>query len=271
MPTTVEEMFGRVRGEDRAERSYLVRGTTDEAAARSATLAQAPAIVGGYRHREASARELENSVAGAFQVDVTWSTGETKAPPIEDGDREYSFSVQPAGYHVKQSRETIGVYPNTSATPRFGGAINVDSDLQVQGVDWPPPASNVFTVSAHVDAARVTQTYFRSLCALAGQMNSGTFEGFPAGELLFLGATGNRRGAGPWRLDFNLGFLRNETGLAVDKITIAEKLGWDVLWVHYKTRQQGGLNTPVVVRPVAAYVERICEQVDFGLLEPPPL
>lgn len=272
MAITVEELFGRGKGDKSHARSYVVKGTTDPDAAETAALAEAPVTASGFGVRSARARELpaRDSVGGAFEVSVLWSSGSGSPSSEADGSVEYSFRIQPASAMVKQSRSTQGYYPAAASTPQFGGAINVDTDLKVQGVQWPPPASQVLGFDGTYDAARVTQSYFRQLCLLAGRVNDATYTGFPSGELLFLGATGRRRGLGPWQIHFDLGFLPNETSITLGGITVATKLGWDYLWPFYKIQphNDGSDDVAMVVKPRSIYVERIAQLGSFGGLEP---
>ena len=272
MPIEVNETFDR-GGDDRSVyREYLVTGTEVESAAKTAALNDAPASLDGYASRSSSARELASGpdVGGAFIVRVSWSSGSSSPPEETAGFTEYSFEVNPASYTVYQSRSTVGVYPNTASTKRFGGAINVDSDGNVQGVQWPPPAAQVFSQTVSLDPAVITQSYYRQLCVLAGSVNSEAFLGFPPGELIFLGASGSRQGAGLWRITYRFGFLPNETDVAVGDLTVLTKNGWDLLWVYYSQQEHfdGADVVAVVAKPESAYVERIAEYAEFSLLDP---
>lgn len=268
MPAVVQETFRRSRGEISARRGYLVTGVTNEAEAYTAVLVEAPTSIGSFDIREASVDEVGHDEYEAF---VTWSAGSAVVEPPEDGDEAFSFELSPAAYMVYQSRETIAKYPNGATTPQYRGAINVDQEGRVNGVQWPPSPAQVFTQQATVDAARITQSYYRTLCALAGKVNDATFLGFAAGELLFLGATGRRQGAGPWQIEYKFGFSANEEGLTVGTITGIAKKGWEFLWAHYRTdKYSDGTNDIAIVQvPVFAYVERIVDDADFGDLEPP--
>ncbi|MEO0513610.1 MAG: hypothetical protein AAF108_12090 [Planctomycetota bacterium] len=112
----------------------------------------------------------------------------------------------------------------------------------------------------------MTNSYKGALFSLTGKVNSGGFRGFAAGEVLFLGATGARRGTGPdddWEITFRFAASPNVTGLSVGSINGIAKKGWEYLWVRYADQEDTSANT-IVKRPVAAYVERVYDQGNFG-------
>ena len=90
-----------------------------------------------------------------------------------------------------------------------------------------------------------------------------------AGECLFLGASGSRRGTGSdddWEITFRFAASPNQANLPVGDMIVAAKKGWEYLWVRYADAEDAGSNT-LVQRPVAAYVEKVYEEADFVGLE----
>jgi len=112
----------------------------------------------------------------------------------------------------------------------------------------------------------VTQAYKGTLFRLTGKVNSGSWKGFNEGEVLFLGASGSRRGTNAdsdWEITFRFAASPNVTGLSVGSINGIAKKGWEYLWVRYADQEDTSANT-IVKRPVAAYVERVYDEGNFG-------
>ena len=80
-----------------------------------------------------------------------------------------------------------------TTAPDFGGAIGVDNDGNVNGVDITMPVMH-FSETHFFKASCVTTTFKKRLAGLTGTINKSAFRGFQAGEVLFLGAAGTRRG-----------------------------------------------------------------------------
>ena len=89
-----------------------------------------------------------------------------------------------------------------------------------------------------------------------------------AGEVLFLGASGtkrSRKATAPWEITYRFAVSPNKAGFRVGDIQVNRKRGWDYLWVRYADKvAEGGRN--VVKKPVAAYVEQVYPEGDFGNL-----
>ena len=185
----------------------------------------------------------------------------------DDGEDESVFAFDTGGgtKHLNQSLRTDGRYPNTA--PDFAGAIGVDNEGNVGGVDVTMPVLN-FTETHTLNGNRVSTSYKKTLADLTGTVNSSAFRGFSAGEVLFLGASGTKRSkkpSAPWEITYRFAVSPNRTGLQVGDIRVARKYGWDYLWVRYADKvAANGRN--VVKKPVAAYVETVYPRGDFGNL-----
>lgn len=250
------------------EFSYLVFGADDEDSALSAARSTASArSVGGMELSELEVSERVN--------DDTWrvkAVYEPEEEAVEDGgggDEEetssFAFDTGGGTMHRNQSLKTVSRTP--SDAPDFNGAIEVDNEGNVNGVDVTMPVLN-FTETHTMAASRVSTSYKRNVAALTGTVNKSSFRGFNAGEVLFLGASGTKRSkksGAPWEITFRFAVSPNQTGLSVGKLKISSKRGWDYLWVRYSdTVSENRKN--VVKTPVAAYVEQVYPEGDFGNL-----
>ena len=245
---------------------YIVFGVDDE----SKALAQVKA-----NHKSVSGRALESvetverinadtwKVKAVYEVD---EDGDDDATGDDDEDQTvFAFDTGGGTKHLNQSLKTDGRYPNDA--PDFGGAIGVDNEGNVNGVDVTMPVLN-FTETHVMNGNRVTTSYKKTLAALTGTVNKSSFRGFSAGEVLFLGASGTKRSkkaSAPWEITFRFAVSPNQAGLEVGDIKVTRKYGWDYLWVRYADRvAENGKN--VVEKPVAAYVEMVYPEGDFGNL-----
>ncbi|RMF94392.1 MAG: hypothetical protein D6741_12675, partial [Planctomycetota bacterium] len=117
----------------------------------------------------------------------------------------------------------------------------------------------------YIDASLVTDAYKATLYNLTGTVNNATFRNFAAGEVLFMGASGSKRGPGDWEITFRFAASPNVTGLTIGEITGINKNGWDYLWVAYADDVDDAAKE-LIKKPIAAYVERVYRYTDFSLL-----
>jgi hypothetical protein len=194
--------------------------------------------------------------------EVTVQYGEKDEP--ESGDPStFSFDTGGGTQHITQSLSTIGKYAASGTAPDFKGAIGVTHD-NVEGVDITVPVYN-FSETHYLADATVTPSYRGTLFNLTGKVNNGSFKGLAAGECLFLGASGSKRGEDDWEITYRFAASPNRTGISVGPITVASKKGWEYLWVRYADEEDAGSNT-LVKKPIAAYVERVYEEGNFAAL-----
>ena len=137
----------------------------------------------------------------------------------------------------------------------------------MNGVDVTMPVLN-FTETHTMAGSRVSTSYKKSVAALTGTVNRSSFRGFAAGEVLFLGASGqkrSRKASAPWEITFRFAVSPNQSSLSVGKLKVSNKKGWDYLWVRYADKVSDNRKN-VIKEPVAAYVEQVYPEGDFGNL-----
>ncbi len=234
---------------------YAVRGTDSDLEAKAALAAASPVLYDGLVRQS---RHIERVAEEVWEGTVRYGR---KEPP-ETGDSSYQFDTGGGTQHITQSLTTKGRYPAPGfAAPGFGGAIGVTHE-DVEGVDITVPVYS-FSETHYVDMEHVTDAYKMALFALTGKVNSGAFRNFAAGEVLFLGASGAKRGEDNWEIGFRFAASPNVTDLRIGHITIAAKRGWEYLWVRYTDVEDVGAKM-LVKQPVAAYVEQVYEECDFA-------
>ncbi len=111
----------------------------------------------------------------------------------------------------------------------------------------------------------VTQAYKLSLFQLTGKVNSAGFKGFARGEVLFLGASGSKRGFDDWEITFRFAASPNATNLTIGGISGISKEGWQYLWIRYEDEEDISAKT-LIKRPSAIYIEQVYNYGDFALM-----
>lgn len=222
---------------------------------------------------------VENMVFDHSELDQVLGPGSYKIRAVYDvlsttggsGSRKpeptFSFDTGGGTTHMSQSLKTKGKYAASGHTaPDFGGAIEVDENDTVKGIDITTPIFN-FNETHYFTASEVSTNYKNTLADLTGRVNNSAFRGNPAGTVLFLGAAGTRRGIRStdlWEINFKFAVSPNKKNLTIEGITITEKEGWDYMWFRYEAELSGNSR---IKKPVAAYVEEIYERRSFGALK----
>ena len=258
MPVTVHEKWDSrettISEDSTVDLRFVIRGTNDDAAANSALLAASPVLYGGLvrqsLHTERIAEyEWEGSVRyGRFE-------------PPQTGDSSFSFDTGGGTQHITQSLATVGAYSVDGPPPDFRGAIGVTRD-SVDGVDITVPVYN-FSETHYIATGLVTAAYKAVLFYLTGQVNNAPFRSLAAGEVLFLGVSGSKRGPDDWEITYRFAASPNVAGLAVGDMTGIAKRGWEYLWVRYEDVEDTNAKA-LVKRPVAVYVEQVYPYGNFA-------
>ncbi|MCE5327907.1 MAG: hypothetical protein LLG01_15985 [Planctomycetaceae bacterium] len=184
--------------------------------------------------------------------------------PAEVGESAFSFDTGGGTQHITQSISTIHKYaPAGKVAPDFKGAVGVSHE-NVDGVDITVPVYN-FSETHYLADSAVTAAYKVTLFTLTGKTNSALFKGLAAGECLFLGASGSKRGAEDWEITYKFAASPNKTGLTIGDITNIDKKGWEYLWVRYVDAEDANAKT-IVKKPQAVYVEKVYDEGNLALL-----
>lgn len=233
---------------------YMVEGTEDDATVRALVEATIPALYAGLIFQS---YHINHEGGGVWEISARYGKQEAK----ETGESSFSFDTGGVTAHITQSLATVNSYAASGTAPDCQGAIGVTSD-SVEGADVTVPVYN-FSETHYLDDALVTGAFKTALFQLTGRVNGGPFKGFAPGEVLFLGASGAKRGNEDWEITFRFAASPNVTGLAIGPLAGIEKQGWEYLWVRYADSED---QNQIVKQPIAAYVERVYELGDFGSL-----
>ncbi len=244
-----------------AEIPYFVFGADDEEKALAYAYENTEAFFSGIPRQTIDIDERINT--DTFKITVKYQSSSSSLDS-DDNEPEPTFSFDTGGatMHLTQSLETMVSYPDDA--PDYGGAIGYDGE-NVNGVDVVQPVMN-FSETHYFKPSRVTTSFKRTIARLTGTVNSDSFRGYSAGEVLFLGASGTRRGTSSkslWEITYRFSVSLTKENFDVGDLTISRKSGWDYLWVRYSDKPEDG---EVLKKPSATYVEKVYERESFGSL-----
>lgn len=262
MATTVEFVVSRSTSVDNTgespthERVYKIFGTQDDTVAHDALVAAAPAnvTVQGYLLAKATF-EVKEEDYGVWNGTVSYE----KYTKSNAGESTFSFDITTENQHITNSWSNVGRY---GSAPDLGGLIGWDGE-QATGTDIMVPSYG-FSEQHTITNAALTPAYKAAIFAVTGKVNSGTFKGFQAGEVLFLGASGTIRSSETlWDVTFRFVASQNMSNLSVGGIGGITKRGWDHLWILY---QHAAGADGLYKTPRGVYVEQVYQFANFATL-----
>lgn len=247
-----------------AEFHYMALGCADEIEVRTLALdnAHTPATYNGmYRRIVEIAERLTNDT---WKVVVRY---ELPSPDNQDTNQPVTtFDSTGGTQHITQSIQTVARY-GPAASTLLGGAIGYDGE-NVNGVDITVPVWNWTETRYYFDSDVNMNAYY----ALTGCVNSDVFKGYQPGEVLFMGASGQKRGDSwiinpnnKWEVNFKFAASPNLTGISVGPITGIAKKGWEYLWIQYGDDVDNTAKIRIK-KPIAAYVEKVYDYAPFSVL-----
>jgi len=267
MPLTLTEKLDSrkwVTGDNASvEMVYILTGTSDDVTAKNLIASSTASVYNGLVRQSIQIEpEWVDTTTGDGQWVATVRYG--IRPPTEVGESSFAFDTSGGTQHITQSIATVNRYaaPGTTA-PDFGGAIGVTHD-NVEGVDITVPVYS-FSETHYLPSAVVTPAYKGTLFSLTGKVNNASFKGLAAGECLFLGASGSKRGAEDWEITYRFAGSPNRSSLVVGPISGISKKGWEYMWVRYADSEDAAAKA-IVKKPVAVYIERVYEEGNFAAL-----
>jgi hypothetical protein len=242
----------------------------ERAAAVTAALASplCPVTVDGLPRQDIRAEPLGDA-AGSWRVIVTYQSADSSpgGGPIVVDQVETTFSTGGGSARVRTGVESISDTASTAhggTAPSYGAQINV-TDQGTQGIDVIAPR-HVERYTKGFAAAAITNAYKRTIAGLTGKTNDATWNGWNAGEALFLGATQTQSDGTGVRVQFEFE-IRPDTTVELEGFGSPISVGGhDVIWTRSNASESG---TPkrVVQVPESAHVVRVYERGDFGDLD----
>lgn len=176
------------------------------------------------------------------------------------GEVSWNFSTTGGTLTVKASKEHIATHPDFGDPNPHLGLIGRSKDGSVEGCEIVIPALKM-TYNFKHPLGVITEAHARLLATYTGMVNSTAFRGFPAGELLFLGANGSDGTESEANVSYEFVASQNLTGLTIGTLTSIAKKGWEYLWIEYKDETVAG---KTVTRPEYVHIERVYDTLDFA-------
>lgn len=208
---------------------YIASGSNDAAFVRTFAFSGAPSVVAttyGILYRE----DIILDPMGFEQWKVTVPFGNRK---YEVGEFRFTASTTGGTAHITQSRGTVVFVPPGGTNPDNKGAIGIRGPDEIDGTEIVIPALKVNIFFRHPQAY-LTIAKVKQLARATGSVNSDTFLGFSAGEVLFLGMDCGEGTQIEAEVQYQFAMSENISGLSLGDVTGITKPGWDYLWVKYK-------------------------------------
>ena len=188
----------------------------------------------------------ESYYAQLYEIGVTYS-------PYNKQTGTYLIRIEHAAGTAKATAgERIAGYPADTAVDNKGVIWN---GQEVVGVDVPFNQTRIVISYRHPQMF-LNHAYLRGIGELVGHPNKDMFLGYEPGEIVYAGGNATESECEA-SAEYAFEVSRNEAGLEVGGIIIAEKAGFDIISPVYKwdTADDGGGNTKVI-RPID-YIEII--------------
>jgi len=247
-----------------AELVWSVWGSDSVNTCRTAMQSVVPGTYDGLILKSVSWEHLGNET---FEFRASYVSPEKadKSEPLDVGEYTFSFDTGGGSVQRKYSTGTTSFAKSGGTAPNFKGAIGVKQDgvaQEVEGVEVGIPAMKI-SIRKRVANATLTLSYVNTLYQLTYTVNNGEFLGFAAGELLFIGATGQQATNSDPEVTYNFIASPNVTGMAIGDISSIAKDGHEYLWVYFGVTEDSTAGQTVKT-PHAAYVEKVYEEADFS-------
>lgn len=240
---------------------YSITGTNDDAAAETLLIATAPAFA------TVSSIPLTKKVLtlravdyGSYDAEAKYSFAGREKEPLQEGESSYQFETAGGTIHITRAL-TEQVYP--AGSTNYNKLIGYNGD-EVAGCDIVAPVFS-FSETHVLSAATVNATYKGKLFAATGTVNNGSFKGFDAGEVLFLGASGTSRGDGAWQVNYRFLAAKNETGLTIGVISGIAKKGHEYLWVKFVDGESNDIRVKQIQEVIVNGVYKTHDFANIGI------
>lgn len=174
---------------------------------------------------------------------------------IAESTLTWGFDTQ--GGTVQITYAATNKYP--TAAPNMNGGIGF-SGGEFQGVEKVIPALKL-NARYRWPADTVSTSYINALSAMTGTINAATWQGYAAGELLFLGASGEVVPGKPTEVDYHFAASPNDT-LTLGAISGIVKRGHDYLWLLWEDDEDATAKR-LTKSLLGAYVAKIYSESSF--------
>ena len=242
---------------------YIVAGTTNDADACVATWNfAAETYLGMPRKSVAVAERLTDD---SWKIEVRYGNDDASGGGSDDGESTVSFDCGGGSKHLNYAISDKII----KGDKKSGGAINwngkAGSDMEISGIDI-PTAQLRETYTKMMSLSRITTSYKRKVAELVGKVNSSSFKGWSAGEVMFLGMSYSAPDSASQRVAVTFNFLiqPNEKNVKVAGESVSKK-GFEYVWAISKSVVDSATNMPKL-EVEALYLATVCEEGNFSVL-----
>ena len=253
--------------------SYIVEGTEDDITACTSAYEFAPDEFSEIPKKSASV--AERLTENAWKIEVNYGS-ESKSSSgdsgSEDDEATMNFDCSAGTKHMTQAIEQTCVYAGSgeskdssdeaSAVP-IGWNGKDGSESEAAGVDVSIGELRE-TYTKTMSKSKVTGTSWkRKVAELVGKVNSGSFKGWNAGEVMFLGCSYSApsKGSKKVSVSFHFAIRLNESKATVAGQNIGSKKGFEYLWALTDDEVRDGERKRKVRK---IYKAVVCETDGFG-------
>ena len=253
--------------------TYIVEGTEDDITACTSAYEFAPDEFSEIPKKSASV--AERLTENAWKIEVNYgsesksSSGDSES---EDDEATMNFDCSAGTKHMTQAIEQTCVYAGSgeskdssdeaSAVP-IGWNGKDGSESEAAGVDVSIGELRE-TYTKTMSKSKVTGTSWkRKVAELVGKVNSGSFKGWNAGEVMFLGCSYSApsKGSKKVSVSFHFAIRLNESKATVAGQNIGSKKGFEYLWALTDDEVRDGERKRKVRK---IYKAVVCETDGFG-------
>lgn len=248
----LEKYVGRQRsdGDQQSVKvSYLISGTTDEAAAIGALDSTAPST---WNDLNRTGTAVEQIGSNEWTGTATYTSQQTAESEVR-----FSFSYTGGQQKITSNLQTVSSYG--TSPPDCHNLINASKD-GVEGVEIFVPQMT-FEVNKVWTVGDITNSWWATVSECLCHTNSTTWNGYEAYSLLFASIEGSEGRNGLFPCKYKFLHSPNKTGLTIGPISGIDKRGWDYLEIKSEDVVDG---TSITRRPRFVYVHRVYDSADFN-------
>ena len=255
--------------------TYIVEGTEDDITACTSAYEFAPDEFSEIPKKSASV--AERLTESAWKIEVNYGS-ESKSSSgdsgSEDDEATMNFDCSAGTKHMTQAIEQTCVYAGSgeskdssdeaSAVP-IGWNGKDGSESEAAGVDVSNGELRE-TYTKIMSKSKVTGTSWkRKVAELVGKVNSGSFKGWSAGEVMFLGCsyTAPTKGSKKVAVSFHFAIRLNENRATIAGQNVGSVKGFEYLWALTDDEVKDGERKRKIRK---IYKAVVCETDGFGSL-----
>lgn len=248
-----------------AEITYVVFDAQGEDDALNSVLASAPEQYGNAFLASVEIESRDNDTT--YRVNAVYEKGSgSTASGDEESEPELSFDCSSSSKHIVRSLNQKKLYPSPDPGGMIGWNGKTGSDADFAGADV-GTATMRETYTKQMRSADLTTAYRRTIANLTNTVNSTSFMGWEAGEVMFLGASFSGSLSGEFiTVTFNFAIQQNERNVEVAEGLRVNKRGWEYIWTITETVSEGENKAPRV-KIINAIVDQVYRYEDFGKLK----